>query len=394
YWEEAFEHLVRNPNVAWADDNIGSYLTEYDAVTLAATVLPDKTLGLTFLDGERGDLDLTSFLSAGLSHLIAIDREVGWRDEAVYGYLTLDGKPHVVSVNEIASDIGDELSSSAYMVLGRRIDAVYLTWLAETYEIPGLRHVASATPRADLRLPLTDPSGRTLVIVTWDDPVANQSLGSELVAMVLAVMLAMSLLTLGTVLSELGRRQRHSEALRGQALRDPLTGVGNRRAFFERAAAEFAVRTDGDRPLALLNLDVDHFKAINDNFGHAAGDEVLVALARCLKDGVRESDHPARIGGEEFVVLLPGTRLDDAQRLAKGLRAAVARMHEDVALCRPITVSIGVAQWRPNETLDALLDRSDKALYEAKSQGRNRCVAARDDVALVQPDAQLRPGAT
>jgi diguanylate cyclase (GGDEF)-like protein len=157
------------------------------------------------------------------------------------------------------------------------------------------------------------------------------------------------------------------------AERDPLTGLGNRRHLQRRSSELFAAAARESRPLALAHVDVDHFKSINDSLGHAAGDAVLVAMAQLLGHNTRERDVLARTGGEEFVIVLPGTTLDGAADICERLRQSVA-VHPWSGLGlhdRPVTISIGLVTAPPYD-LATLLKRADEALYRAKHEGRNR----------------------
>lgn len=171
------------------------------------------------------------------------------------------------------------------------------------------------------------------------------------------------------------------ERLRELATIDPLTGVANRRHFFETAETEVqrADRYGGELSLAMI--DADHFKAVNDRYGHSTGDAALQHIAGAFKRGLRRSDTVGRYGGEELAVLLPGTDLlsatrvvDDlrAQIAAEPLRALVGGARVDVTL----TVSAGVVARRPGETLQSMLQRADEALYGAKAGGRNLVITA------------------
>lgn len=155
---------------------------------------------------------------------------------------------------------------------------------------------------------------------------------------------------------------------------DPLTSSLNRRTFDERMAQEIGRSERYERPLTLVFCDVDHFKPINDQYGHPVGDEVLKAVARELGDGLRnELDSLYRFGGEEFVVLLPETAEGEAVVIAERLRLAVAQAVPVPA--RPdlrVTASFGVAQWQPGETTEQLVARADALLYLAKEAGRNQ----------------------
>ena len=158
------------------------------------------------------------------------------------------------------------------------------------------------------------------------------------------------------------------------ATTDALTDAFNRRKFNELTLAELErVRRYG-RPLSLFILDIDHFKRVNDTYGHEAGDQVLVTLAGLLRAGIRATDSLARWGGEEFVVLSPGVTADGEAHLAERLRAAAAA--HDHASVGTVTASFGVAEHSPGETPDELFARADRALYRAKDGGRNRVEVA------------------
>lgn len=158
------------------------------------------------------------------------------------------------------------------------------------------------------------------------------------------------------------------------ANRDFLTGAWSRRAFFELAERELARTKRNRRSLALLLLDVDYFKRINDTVGHAAGDKVLTDVVAHAEVAIRHVDYLARIGGEEFAVLLPETERSAAMHVAERLRKALERP-ATTGLGVAYTVSIGLATWRGDESFHELMSRADAALYAAKEAGRNRVVA-------------------
>jgi diguanylate cyclase (GGDEF)-like protein len=175
--------------------------------------------------------------------------------------------------------------------------------------------------------------------------------------------------------------------LADQAATDALTGLRNRRSFYDQANDQLAVCRQQDKDMSVLLLDIDHFKKVNDTYGHHAGDEVLVATARLLQTLVRsdsdrrQGDVVARFGGEEFVVLLPLTNKLGAAVLAERIRAAIEREQMVVDGRRiPLTVSIGIATLAAEqvESVDQLLTIADRRLYLAKNSGRNR-ICLRDD---------------
>ena len=163
--------------------------------------------------------------------------------------------------------------------------------------------------------------------------------------------------------------ERANLRLAEMAVEDPLTGVQNRRALEQALAREWARCAEAGQPLAVLMIDVDHFKRFNDGHGHLEGDRILVEVATLLRSGLQAPlELLARYGGEEFTLLLPGATAEAAVRRAEHLREAVERSRIG------LTISVGVAVLVPGPASSpiALLKRADDALYEAKRQGRNR----------------------
>jgi diguanylate cyclase (GGDEF)-like protein len=155
---------------------------------------------------------------------------------------------------------------------------------------------------------------------------------------------------------------------------DPLTFLSNRRQIMGNLQREVAQSDRYGKALTIFMVDIDHFKRVNDTFGHAAGDRVLQALANELREGIRVSDTIGRYGGEEFIILLPGTLIKPASNLAgrllKAVRAASVDIGQATIQC---TISIGIAQYRIGaETWEELLERADKAMYVSKNNGRDQ----------------------
>ena len=186
------------------------------------------------------------------------------------------------------------------------------------------------------------------------------------------------------------------ERTRHQAITDPLTGLYNRRYFMELAHREHRQALREGASLAILMLDLDHFKRVNDTYGHLVGDQALRAVALLCQDHLRQTDIIGRYGGEEFIVLLPATRIhaeDIAHRIAERLRRAIA----STPIRTPqgevrLTVSIGAATLsEAGEALDVLIQRADQALYLAKQQGRNRVVVWSEAQRALPPDSDSSP---
>jgi diguanylate cyclase (GGDEF)-like protein len=171
--------------------------------------------------------------------------------------------------------------------------------------------------------------------------------------------------------------QRLLVRLAAEARTDPLTGLLNRRGLTERAAAEFARAAREQSPVSVIALDIDHFKLVNDEHGHETGDHVLKLIGAMLREQARGSDIAARIGGEEFLIVLPGR--DEHQALVAAERARSHTAKVEVSGVPTVTLSAGVAATRQATDLESLIAEADHALYLAKQMGRDRAVVAPHD---------------
>ena len=160
-----------------------------------------------------------------------------------------------------------------------------------------------------------------------------------------------------------------------QATQDPLTKVGNRRSFELKIKRQVNIQQRTQHPTSMITIDLDHFKRVNDTYGHAKGDEVLINTTKVLTMRLRGIDNLYRIGGEEFVIMPIHSNLKSAEILAEQLRVLVeaSELTPDI----PVTISLGVAQYKQDETVSEWLHRADTALYQAKNEGRNRTRVAK-----------------
>lgn len=162
-------------------------------------------------------------------------------------------------------------------------------------------------------------------------------------------------------------------ALVRQAVRDPLTGIFSRRSGEEVLELQFIISTRSNAPLAIAFLDLDNFKAVNDRYGHEAGDSVLVGATDSISNNLRRGDMLARWGGEEFILIMPNTDLEQAQQAMRRMRQAGFGLRPDGS---PVTASIGIAERLEDQTLDwkTLVEKADQRMYRAKQSGRDRVV--------------------
>lgn len=202
----------------------------------------------------------------------------------------------------------------------------------------------------------------------------EQRLIMERLSLAIGLLVLLALAVVASLMLALLRLSRQRELVSRLSLVDDLTGLGNRRYLLETAERLYQQSLRNEHPLSLALLDLDHFKHLNDTWGHPAGDKVLVAFARALQEVTRQADVVARIGGEEFCILMPDTPLEGALDLAERIRQRIAELNEDVlGIPTSIAVSLGLATGMASAAdFDRLYSRADRALYLAKANGRNR----------------------
>ncbi len=314
------------------------------------------SLGLR--DGE-GRLTGIAVALLGLDSLLAVFDNLDLPGDVGLAIADLEGRiyVHTPGRNALAGrmvpGLGRELRNGAYM---------------GPSPLDGAEVVAGSTQVS--RYPLRAFAGfrKDQVLAPWRRQALTYG-GASLVLVAVAGVFSV-LLVRGQV-----RLARQGRELALLASTDPLTGALNRRAFLAAAGREFARIRRYSRPLSCIMFDLDHFKSINDTYGHAAGDQALAAAAGFIRSRLRSPDLLCRLGGEEFVALLPDTDQDGAERLAEDLRAGLARLElEAEGVCFTLTASFGVTGALASDaTLEQFLNRADQALYQAKNQGRN-CV--------------------
>jgi diguanylate cyclase (GGDEF)-like protein len=193
----------------------------------------------------------------------------------------------------------------------------------------------------------------------------------------LLIALALAIMTLIAVLWL--RSKKHGKAMQLLATRDELTGIQNRRSIMQFAMKEWHRSIRFDRPYCCLAIDIDNFKQVNDNFGHATGDAVLKLIAESLNSGLRVTDSLGRVGGEEFLLISIETNLLQAHALAERLRSKIEMLQHPHQPNKSITISIGITALNNQISLEELIAQADEALYQSKNKGRN-CVSVYPDL--------------
>ncbi len=292
-------------------------------------------------------------------------------DVADFGELLCDAEVLELPPGELLLE-KDQLNERLFVLLDGRL-AIHLQADGDAIAVLGKGDIAgdisiitqqptSAYVRADTHCRLLALCGETM----WAMFERSPRLGRNLLQL-----FARRLVNLNQVINS---AQQLQEEYRQHATTDPLTGLYNRRWLNESLAFEISRCQLRHRPLAVLIVDIDHFKLYNDQHGHVAGDQALKAVANSVLIALRGSDMAVRYGGEEIVVMLPGAEMDEAEKVAARLHGVVADQyivgHDGEAL-PGVTISIGLAEVAPGDTPDSLIARADQALYRAKATGRN-----------------------
>jgi diguanylate cyclase (GGDEF)-like protein len=393
-WDDAVEALRDGQNIDhdWVASNLGyDVFSEYEHNRIYVL---DPQLNPVYAMREGSDTTLDTYEAdrSGIApiadRLRSLDGKTaigaynnGFGDVPKETDVSLvDGKPALVSAVPIVAqtDEHDVAPENAYFhVAVRFLDDALAAELMEQFLLDNAHFSSDATPaQGEAVLPIPDKSGKPIAWFKWtpDRP------GAQILEETLPAMLAV-LALMGIVIYVLMRRLRRSsaelEAARAEAqhraLHDPLTGLANRTMFQERLTQALAGLNRGGDPVALLALDLDRFKAVNDTFGHEAGDELLKQVSARLKTLLRDTDTLARLGGDEFVVLQNAIKATgDAESLSQRIISKVSEPYRLAGTDVRIGVSIGVAVARDAgaDGLD-LPARADFALYQAKEAGRN-----------------------
>lgn len=323
-------------------------LIAFGAIATAVFIIPVKSGAAPIPSAHTRSMTIFTVLSVLL--WLALRGRKTWFVPVVWAY-------EILSLLELASAMvyvpGNELRilwlytniPGAYLLMGRKVGAV-VTVLIVVGLVVGNAHMAS---------PYSANALTTAVISMIYSAAFFHAYASRSVNFFL-------------------RLRESNEKLKIMATRDPLTGLLNARAYYDVCNNLIQLARRSGSPYAVLFVDLDHFKSINDTYGHAAGDLVLKAVADCLSKNIRASDALGRIGGEEFSIFLPNTAFADAVRLAEQIRSAVEAIMPAVGEGpRKITASIGVARNAHSE--QSMLDiqqQADAAMYRAKAAGRNR----------------------
>jgi diguanylate cyclase (GGDEF)-like protein len=377
FWDEAHRNLIQSPDSKWADDNIGIFLAESYGIDLVVALSGDGTPTVGFIDGESTRLSVDSPLVRPLAGPIGevVQREHEGHMASVF--LRLRDDVYLVSVGAFLDETTEMLvGDGSALVFAQNLDSAFFGRLEETYQIAGIRQARE--PADECSEAITGPAGEALSFLCWKRQTPGSDYRDRLLAAVFFIFALMGLITWHILRIDRKNLRRHTDHLCELASKDFLTDISNRREFYHLAGREVSRARREGKALSLLMLDIDHFKRINDTYGHSNGDIVLRDFAGLIQEHLREFDIFARLGGEEFAILLPNSGKDQAEETAERMRQLIERKKFPLGSGQHVsfTVSVGVALWNGIDDLETLIERTDKALYVAKHEGRNRCHVA------------------
>lgn len=383
-WDDTIEAVERH-DYAWLDNNIGGWTYEYFGHDESYILLQDDEPAYASVDGKRREPSAFASRAEQVLPFVTEVRDLaraGYADKppSVSDFALIDGKPAIVSVTPIVSDTGNiQLAPGTEPILASiaMLDLDYEMRLIEKYLVEVGRFTSTPGSSAFDAFPVTNRAGRIVTFYEWEPYRPGETLlqrtAPALAAGFLVISVVVALLLLGLWRSSSALETKSAEAER-RATEDSLTGLPNRLSFDRQFEGRLAAAKLRDPPLALLMLDLDRFKQVNDTLGHHAGDDLIRAVGDRLRDVVGPTDVLARLGGDEFAILHSchgGT--NEVSGLAHRIVESIAKPFRIQGSDAFVGVSIGIVVASGNQRDSRDLSRkADIALYEAKSAGRNR----------------------
>lgn len=339
------------------------------------------------MDGPQGDLDRTMTIGQRALELIkAYGTSAAPRAYEVWFTYVLGHKPMMNdAIKRITAEKGSVNETEIETIHEQHLSGQRFATEAERCSAGVISEIDQAVEMIELALGSTEKYGESLAALSHaaDGPVDRTRVREILQSLVIATRdVSSNNKTLEARLretrGEIATLRETLEAVRVEALTDPLTGIANRKHFEEMLVKAIDQASVERTPMALVVLDIDHFKRFNDNYGHLTGDQVLRLVGMTMREQVKTKATLARFGGEEFGIILPDTSLETARTTSEAIRSSV--MSRELVkrstgeTLGKVTVSIGVAEFKKGDTAVSLLERADQCMFAAKRGGRNRVV--------------------
>lgn len=371
YWDEAYQKIILDHNEDWINDNSGHFILTNNSLDFSISVENKKHIvNLTFGDDTK-PASSDDIMKQGLAKLMNESKGLDSVTKTVSGYLRLGELVYFVVGGPFIDEETAEPHEGSFLAFGKRMDDEYIAHLAFNYQLSGLT-LASPTTNTEHHTPLMSPLNQHVASLAWKPSLPSKEILPYLTLIIMLFSLFTILVTRHILHKDQTNRDEYEDQLFNEATRDSLTQIHNRKYFMDVGIQKFQSYKLRHRSFALIIIDVDRFKAINDVYGHICGDQALQLFTRCCNEELRPDDTFGRIGGEEFAILLPDTSLDTAYEIANGIRLSV--MNSPVHSKKHhihFTVSLGLSILNHQDSFEELLDQADKALYQAKRNGRN-----------------------
>ncbi len=343
YWDQGYEKAVLSTDQKWVESNYGEYLVETYGFAFALIMQNnDKILFSTSADNSP-TITKSTLIESGIDKLMSQSRNVLSIAKDIGGYVCIKGEPYMVAVGPfIDENTGKPRPDNSYVLFGKKVEENYLDSISRLYHLPSL-DVSSNPSSQKLSIIILDHPDCPEVRLVCDPPDANWAILSIL----LPIITLLGACTFGLSWFLLNRhnhfRSMYEANLYEMAVRDSLTGAYTRREFMNLGKEAFRQQGQNDRHLSVLMLDLDHFKSINDQYGHSTGDSNLKVFVKILNSCVRGRDIIGRLGGEEFAAILVETDAGEAYKIAERVRVQTEKVtgkgRDGIV---PMTVSIGV----------------------------------------------------
>ncbi|WP_320176109.1 diguanylate cyclase [Maridesulfovibrio sp.] len=372
FWDEAYENCIEQVNSEWIYLNTGDYIFSQQDVAFSLAV--DSTGAFTYVDAaDKKDISkYAQLLVPEVNLLLKKVPQSSLPTKVVSGYIVIEDDFYLVSVGPFINEKTKQVRLPAsYLVFGKRMDADYIKKIGEKYRLNRL-DFSYEFKDCDHSLQIRDQENSLIGCVVWDKVYPSREILPFLTLVVCLFYLIASGICMVVLKREAGNIKEHEEQLYFMATKDYLTGVSNRRHVMELGQQMLAAHHRSSCNLSVLVLDIDHFKAINDKYGHEVGDRSLSSFSSLCSRVLRSSDVFGRFGGEEFLAVLHDTGLVEAIEVAERMRRTVEEGSLDSDGIPQLTVSIGVAVDFAGDNFEMVIRRADEALFKAKSKGRNR----------------------
>lgn len=373
YWDQSYENIFLSHDRDWVESNSGQYLLDEFELDFSLAIKNGEQAIYLIKSADASRLSVENLMGNGGHTLIERSKSTLNQRNTVSGLIQSEDQVYFVVGGPTINEETEIARKETFLMLGKRIDQAYLDKLVTSYQLFGLTHTPGNTPQR-YGIPVKTVDGSQAGYITWTPHLPSEKV---LLPMIVTILLSLSIVILivrKILMKEQKDRSSYEERLYLEATTDCLTKINNRRYFMDMGSKEFYLYQKQKRVFSLLMLDIDHFKTINDKYGHQIGDRVLVHITQLCCRYLRPSDIFGRLGGEEFGLILPDTNAEQAQEIASRIRLAIMDSAVDLK-GQPIkvTISIGLATLQKHSAFETLMEEADRALYKAKHQGRN-CV--------------------